>query len=55
MTDSINSFIHDPHYIFSNISQLFSSISEALASELLENLEEMFPCYHIHSDTSLGC
>ena len=31
-----------------NISSIFSSNSEAFASELLENLEEMFPRY-IHS------
>ena len=28
----------------------FSSNTEAKASELLENFEEMFPCYYMHSD-----
>ena len=28
-----------------NISSRFSSNSEAQALELLENLEDMFPCY----------
>ena len=31
----------------------FSSNSEAFASELLENLEEMFPCYYMYCDTFL--
>ena len=31
-----------------NISSRFSSNSEADASELLENLEEMFPWYYIY-------
>ena len=34
----------------SNISSGFSSNSEAFASELLENPEEVFPRYYIHSD-----
>ena len=29
---------------------LFSSNSEALALQLLENIEEMFPLYYMHSD-----
>ena len=29
----------------------FSSNSEALASELLENLGRMFPCYNMNNDT----
>ena len=35
--------------VFSNRNNLFSSNSEAFASELLENLEEMFPMYYIYS------
>ena len=31
------------------ISSIFSINSEANASELLKNLEEMFPVYYIHS------
>ena len=33
-----------------NISSIFSSNSEAKASELLENIEEMLPLYYMHSD-----
>ena len=36
------------HYLYSNeeaIISRFSSNSEGFASEFLENLEEMFPCY----------
>ena len=33
-----------------NISSKFSINSEAFASELIENLEEMFPKYYIHSN-----
>ena len=32
-----------------NISSIFSRNSEAFASEILENIEEMFPRYYIHS------
>ena len=32
------------------ISSIFSINSEANASELLKNIEEMFPVYYIHSD-----
>ena len=31
-------------------SSRFSSRSESFASERLENLEEMFPWYYMHSD-----
>ena len=34
----------------SDISSMFSSNAEAFASELLENIEEMFPLYYMHSD-----
>ena len=34
----------------SNISSRFSINSEAFASELLENIEEIFPHYHMYSD-----
>ena len=37
------------------ISSRFTSNSEALASELLENREEMFPQYHMRSDVLLEC
>ena len=40
--------IHAVHII--NISSIFSSNSEAFASELLENIEEMFLQYYIHSN-----
>ena len=33
-----------------HISSTFFSNSEAFASELLENVEEMFPLYYTHSD-----
>ena len=33
---------------------MFSENSEANASELRENLEEMFPQYYLHSDKSLA-
>ena len=33
-----------------NISLRFSGNSKAKASELLENIEEMFPCYYTHSN-----
>ena len=33
-----------------NISSRFSKYSEANASVLLENLEEMFPQYYMHRD-----
>ena len=32
------------------ISSRISSNFEAFASELLENIDKMFPRYHIHSD-----
>ena len=34
-------------YYKGNISSIFSSNSVAFASELLENLEEMFPLYYM--------
>ena len=34
--------------------QKYSSTSEAFASELLENLEYMFPQYYIHSDKRIS-
>ena len=53
-------FVHDQQPVISNkktsTSDLsntfppFSSNSEALASELLENLEKMFLMYYMHSD-----
>ena len=48
MTNLIQSFVHDPH---TNISteETFSSKSEAHVSDLLENIEEMFPCYYKRS------
>ena len=39
------------HYI----SSRFSSISEANVSEILENLEEIFPVYYMHSAMCLTC
>ena len=45
-------------YYMSNKTSRFSSNSEANASELLENLEEMYPRYHIHCyvySTTLFC
>ena len=45
------SFIHEPFTNISNISSRFSSNSEADASELLENIEEMFLRYNIQSRT----
>ena len=50
MTNSIQSGGHDPQTTFSNISSRFSNNSEAFASELLENLEEMFLWCYIYSD-----
>ena len=44
MANSIQSFVHD----FTPINM--SNSSEEFASELLENLEEMFPRYYMHSD-----
>ena len=38
---------HDP---LTNISNIYSSNSETSASELLQNLEEMFPQYYLNSD-----
>ena len=32
-------------YAACSTEEIFSSNSEAIASELLENLEDMFPCY----------
>ena len=55
MTNSIQSFVHDLHsYTISNISSIFSSNSEAEASELLENIEETFPRFYMHL-ISLAC
>ena len=34
------------HHYMHHISARFSSISEALASELLENIEEILNCYN---------
>ena len=44
----IRSFVYYKHW--RNISSRFSSSSEAIASELLENIEEMFPRYYMKSD-----
>ena len=45
-------FIHDPHTTITNEETLhyFSGNSEASASELLENTEEIFSQYYIHGD-----
>ena len=48
MTNSIQLMIRDPS-ITKNISLTFPCNSEANASELPENLEEMFPWYDIRS------
>ena len=45
MTNSTQSFDHDPHSATRNI---FSN-SEAFSSELLENVKEMFPRYQMDS------
>ena len=45
MTNYMQSFILDPPTIIRYISSRISS--EASASELLENLEDMFPRYYI--------
>ena len=37
--------------VMTHISSRCSSNSEAYASELLENTEEMFSLYYMHSDT----
>ena len=47
MTNFTQSVVHDPR---GNSSPRVSSNSEASASELLENLEEMFPRCHMDSD-----
>ena len=52
MTSFIQSFACDPHISISNISSIYSSNSEAFASELLEYLEELIPRYHMYSDKS---
>ena len=47
----INLFVHDPRQLSFNKEtsiQIFSSKSEAFASELLENIENMFSMYFIH-------
>ena len=51
--NSIKSFVHDPHpniideeTFLQHLFNMFSSNSEANASELLENVEEMFPWYY---------
>ena len=51
MPNSIQLFVHNPLTSISNkeTSLRFFSDSEADTSELLENLEEMFPEYHINS------
>ena len=43
-------FVYDSHSTISYISSRLSSNSEAFASELLENLEEMFPLHYMHND-----
>ena len=48
MTTSIQSFVHD--LLTTTSWETFLQDSEAFASELLENLEEMFPLYYMHSD-----
>ena len=47
---SIQSCVHDPHANISDISSSYSSNFEAFASELLENLKEMFTWYSMHID-----
>ena len=49
MTNSIQSFVPDPLYNISNKEALFKrypSNSEVNASEIVENLDEMFPLYY---------
>ena len=48
MTDFLRAFLHDSHTAISKISSTFSNNFEANASELLENLEEMFSLYYMH-------
>ena len=52
----MTNFIQPPTYYYKlrgNISTLFSSNSEAKASELLENIEEIFAWYYMHSDAQI--
>ena len=56
MSDSIQSYIHDLHPTIKTISLRLSSNSEANASELLGNLDEMFSRYYIHNnELHLAC
>ena len=52
---SIRSLVHNPHstQLRGNISSRFSINSEAFASELIENIEEMFPRSYIHSSSAM--
>ena len=49
----LDSLLFTIHNLTSVMKKHFSSNSEAFASELLENLEEMFPCYYMYCDTFL--
>ena len=49
MTNSIILFVHHPTTISNELETVSSSL-EVFASELPENLEEMFPQYYMHSD-----
>ena len=54
LTNSIQTFVYDPHttssneetFLQENLEERFSSKFEAFASDLLENLEKMFPWYY---------
>ena len=48
MFESVNNITS--HVVPSHVSSRFSSNSEAFASELLLNLEEMFPRYYVNSN-----
>ena len=48
MKNSMQSFVHNPHYYVLVTRKYFSSInSRANAPELIENIEEMFPLYYL--------
>ena len=42
------SIVYDPHTTISDISSRFSSNSESIASELLENPEEILPQHYMY-------
>ena len=46
-----NLLVRDPHiFNICSTEEIFSSNSEAFASELLKNLKEMFPLHYMDSD-----